>query len=154
MKKLFLMVGCPASGKSTVAQQIAEKEGGVVVSRDGIRFRMLNKNDYYFAKEDAVFDTYIREIEEALKENEAVIIDATHLSAQSRHKVLLRLNLTDVSVRPVVMTTPLEVALERNENREGRTYVPRSVVKRMYFQMTDPKNDTLHHYDEIIYVQE
>ena len=151
MKKLYLMVGCPASGKSTVAKRIAEKEGGVVVSRDGIRFKLLGTNDYYFAKEDVVFATYINEINKALKTNDVVVIDATHLSDKARNKTLSQIDLTDVSVRPVVMTTPLDTALERNENREGRTFVPRSVLRRMYYQCTDPKDDVLNHYDEIIY---
>ena len=43
MSNLIMMVGCPASGKSTVAKNFATSSthGGLYVSRDVIRFSMV-----------------------------------------------------------------------------------------------------------------
>lgn len=37
MNKLFMMIGIPASGKTSLAEQIAKSEGAEIVSSDSIR---------------------------------------------------------------------------------------------------------------------
>ena len=40
------------------------------------------------------------------------------------------------------METSLETALERNEKRKGTDrYVPRDVIRRMYFSMDEPQKE-------------
>ena len=41
----------------------------------------------------------------------------------------------------VYFDVPLAVALERNEKREGRAKVPKSVIRRMYYNIQKPKQD-------------
>ena len=52
---LYLMCGCPGSGKSTWAAKNVGP-GDVIISRDQIRFDMLNDGEAYFCKENAVFN--------------------------------------------------------------------------------------------------
>ena len=52
MKKVWLMCGIPASGKSTWAREHQEMFGGVIVSRDEIRFSIVKDDEEYFSHED------------------------------------------------------------------------------------------------------
>ena len=67
MKKLILMMGPPASGKSTITNLIAENHNKIcIVSRDAIRFSLLRDGEDYFAHEDEVIETFYSRINEAL----------------------------------------------------------------------------------------
>ena len=68
------------------------------VSRDAIRFSMINDNDEYFQKEKNVWKEYIHQIQEEINANNTVIADATHLNKKSRQKLLNTLNLKDYVV--------------------------------------------------------
>ena len=51
-------------------------------------------------------------------------------------------DLKDVEVNVIYVRVPLEVAIERNENRIGtRAYVPKSVIRRMWSQTTIPTKE-------------
>ena len=58
MTTLVLMIGVPGSGKSTwIQNRLTEKD--VWVSRDTIRYCLLEEDDDYFAKEDEVIKLFI-----------------------------------------------------------------------------------------------
>ena len=142
MSRLYMLIGIPGSGKSTWAKKISEQNGACWISRDAIRFSMLKEDDDYFAYEDTVIDTFIADIQNAIEDNTPVIIaDATHLTQKSRNQVLERLSLKGTPVVYVYFDVPLTVALERNEKREGRAKVPRSVIRRMYYSIQKPEQD-------------
>ena len=61
MSKLFLMMGAPGSGKSYWAEHHVTSVDKYI-SRDEIRFSMLEDGDDYFAKEGKVFDNFIKQI--------------------------------------------------------------------------------------------
>lgn len=150
MKTLYLMVGIPGSGKSTYVKNFQTEHGGVIISRDEIRFSMIDIHGDYFAKEKQVFATFVQKIQEALKENDIVYADATHISEQSREKLLKALDLTGVSVRAIVLQTPLRDCIYFNSLRTGIKKVPKGVIRRMHYQLEDPANDK-RKYDKIIY---
>ena len=108
---------------------------GAWCSRDIVRFSIIGEDEDYFAREDEVFETWIFSIQEAIanSEIENVYIDATHLNEKSRDKVLNRLNLENATLCAVNFTVPLEECIRRNDLREGRAKVPRSVIRRMHF---------------------
>lgn len=140
--KLYIMCGCPGSGKTTFAKSMFPN--AYYVSRDEIRFSYIKENDEYFSKEDKVFNEFIKRINFALSTNKDVVADATHLNAKSRMKLLahLDINKEKTEVHAIVMQTPLKTCIERNENRKGtKSYVPKSVIKRMYYSFTQPTNE-------------
>lgn len=141
--KLYLMMGCPGSGKSTYLKT-RFSQPPVVVSRDAIRFSMVSEDEEYFSKEKEVFREYIEQIRTAIKFNTEVFADATHLNESSRAKVLRALgsDLKDVEVNVIWVRVPVEVAITQNEFRLGtRAYVPKSVIRRMYSQATMPSKE-------------
>ena len=98
---------------------------------------MVSEEEDYFAKEDEVFFAFISKIQEAIMDAEGpedIYIDATHVNEKGRQKVLSKLDLENVAnITVVVMDVSLEVSIDRNDNRTGRTFVPHSAIRRMEF---------------------
>jgi predicted kinase len=115
-------------------------EVDVHISRDNIRFALLNEKDAYFQAEAKVKEYYFQQIEECTNSNEIcddVYIDATHLTPQSRAATLKHINKSCYTVA-IVFHTNLSTALERNKQRTGRSLVPDNVICRMYGQFVVP----------------
>lgn len=151
MSKLIMMCGVPGSGKST---WIKNNYSDIVpVSRDAIRFEILDeRGGEYFDYEDEVFESFIHQIIGSLAADEITIADATHLTKKARAKVLNKVaNFAD-EVEAIVMDVHLATALERNDMREGRAFVPRGVIRRMYFQMETPTREE--GFDKITFIRE
>ena len=158
-KILILMCGTPGGGKTTWANGIRKDTNEYPIyhiSRDVVRFSMLENNDEYFSKEDVVFAEWIRQIQVHLDSPEScyIIADATHLNEHSRNKTLDALMLPDnVKILPVVVNPDLKTCLERNEQRTGRSRVPRSALKRMYFSFEAPTEQEKYKYWSILFVR-
>lgn len=153
--KLYVMCGCPGSGKSTYCKERRPYFGENVryISRDDIRFSLVNEGEEYFSHENEVFKEYIENIKQGLRICDATIADATHLNRGSRTKLFRNLgtSLKGCKVIAVVIRTPLEVCLERNEKRvDTRAYVPVSAIKNMYESFTMPTFEE--GFDEIVIV--
>lgn len=137
-QELRVMVGIPASGKSTLIEKEVwaleeEHKTTAVVSRDAVRFSMLKEGEDYFAHEDEVFEEFIRQINECMELGiDVVFADATHISPGSRFKLLSRL-LPDPNTKLVfeVMDVPVAECLNRNLKREGRERVPNTAIRNM-----------------------
>ena len=130
--KLYVMCGIPGSGKSTFAK--SHFPTALYVSRDEIRFSLVKENEEYFSKEREVFITFVKQINEGLREHKDVIADATHLNKKSRNKLLSALNidLDKVQIEIIYLQTPLELCLKNNETRKDtRSYVPKDVILNM-----------------------
>ena len=153
--KLYLMMGCAGSGKSTYLKTRFSQRPLAVISRDEIRFSMVKEDEEYFSHENEVYAEFIQQIKDALDFNTEVFADATHLNWKSRQKLLKALaskvDMTWIDVIPVVVTANLETCLKRNSQRTGRAYTPESVIRRMSYQLTDPAKDN-YKYKTIWYV--
>ncbi len=150
MNNLYLMVGAPGVGKSTYANNFIKSYDKPikVVSRDAIRFSLLNDGAPYFSKEKAVFSKFIKEINDGLGKGD-VIADATHINEVSRMKVIKKIDLSKCKVSCIVVNTDETTAIKRNHLREGRARVPDQAIRDSYARFTHPKTDNFH-YDKII----
>ena len=132
---LYISCGVPGSGKTTfLKNHIAN--GEVIISRDDIRFSLLQEGEDYFAHEDQVFEIFINKIAQELKAGHNVYADATHLNRASRAKLLHALYMKDESfvknVQAIFFNIPVATCIKRNENRKGtRLYVPIPTIRRM-----------------------
>lgn len=150
-KKVWLTCGVPGSGKSTWVQEQIAAKSGVWCSRDKVRFSLLQSNDDYFAKEDLVLSIWLKNIQTALDDAEGpanIFVDATHLNPKARKKVISQLNLENADVIAVNFLISLDTCLERNDLRDGRAFVPRSVIRRMFYSFEPAAADE--GFDEII----
>ena len=147
-KRLLILCGIPGSGKSTWAREYVKdqtRQGRhvVIVSRDVIRFALVDEGEGYFSKETDVFRNYISNIQNFLNDDDVdiVIADATHINEKSRAKVLKKLNLRDALVEAVVFRTPVTRCIQYNETRVGRAKVPNVVIYNMQNNFTVPTNE-------------
>ena len=148
---LFLMCGVPGSGKSTWIDEHI-KEHDVVISRDQIRFDMIAEGEKYFSHEKAVFARFVEMIQSNLNDDRVndIYCDATHITKASRDKLLNALDLTNAKQIIVVVVRPsLTETLRRNDEREGLAHVPRSVIRRMWYQFERPEEDEDRIFDTI-----
>lgn len=132
-KKVFILSGPPASGKSTwVRSNITP--GSEWISRDNVRFAIVSEDEEYFSHEDEVFDTFINYINQTLENPDihTIYIDATHLNRRSRNKTLNRVRKQNIGeLNCVCFTAPREICQARNSLRSGRQRVPVTAIDNM-----------------------
>ena len=159
LKTLFIMCGCPGSGKSYIVKNKLVPHSHVVcISRDEIRFDFLKEEENYFAHEKEVYNWYIDNLVRALHNPlyDAVVADATHINWASRRKLINAIGKyivfdNQLNIVPIVVKCKLEDAIARNAARGGRACVPEKVVRDMYARFQDPKRDPFN-YDGILYI--
>ena len=157
MAKLTVLIGCPASGKSTYAKEHPEM---VWISRDEIRNEIVgldraekeNRKIDYFSKENTVFSTFILAIQKNLSEGKDVIADATHIDKKSRDKLFRMLDakgkLYDEAIA-IIFLTKASVCIERNRTRKGWRRVPDHVINEMYNKMMRELQTIPEHFDRV-----
>ena len=132
MKKIIILQGLPASGKSTYARQLAESEPTkyVIVNRDSIR-KMCGK---YWVPQREDYITAIEEtmIIEALNYDYIPVIDATNLNDSVLDKWRDIANDFKAEIEYKTFPISLEDAIERDSKREGDNKVGECVIERFY----------------------
>lgn len=139
-----LMVGIPASGKTTWARNFGANltkcnASYIIISRDKIRKSLIGESSNYFSKETEVFNTFVNQINEAMLKYDCVFIDATHVSLASRRKIISHLTPpAEAQLFVKIMQTPFAECLKRNSKRSGFELVPTKVMYRMKNQIVVP----------------
>lgn len=131
MAEFVMLIGLPASGKSTYAQSLNKTH--VVCSSDEIRAELGDVNDQ--KKNGQVFSIMEERALTALKCGKNVVYDATNLKRKDRAKILSVIP-DGVICRAIVFAVPYEECLERNAVRDR--IVPGKVMKRMYMSFEIP----------------
>jgi len=146
-KELILMIGVPASGKSTFAAAWCKHTNAngrkcEVISRDAIRFSLLQEGEEYFAHEDDVWKNYVNEAVRSLNENDVTILDATHINRASRNKILSAVRAKyrgePFKLIGVIMDEHIKVCIERNAKRPKKTFVPENQLMQINFNKEYP----------------
>lgn len=154
-KKMVVMMGPPASGKSTITKLIAENHNKTcVVSRDAIRFGLLQEDEDYFAHEDEVVDTFFSNINKALRNSDydIVIADQTNVTLCARAEFWRNVSIpSDVEVVGIWVEIPMKVAIFRNKQRKGRANVPEHVIKNMYTHSRRP-DTKIEDFDRVVVI--
>jgi predicted kinase len=150
-KKLYLMIGPAGGGKTTWIQDHASAGVSAHISRDRIRFDMVKEDEYYFSREDEVYEAFVKQIAQALASpwvNE-VFADATHLTRKGRERLISEIDelhiAWDYEIIAVIVKPELEVCLAQNALREGRAKVPETVIRNMYNTYQSPLKDDLYY---------
>jgi len=133
--KLFMMVGIPASGKSKEAIYLSVAHNAVIHSSDKLREELsgdMNNQDI----NQEVFKELHKRIKKDLQQNKNVIMDCTNINYKRRKAFLDTLKNIDCEKIAVIMATPYDICLKRNEERE-RNISP-DIIKRMYMNFTIP----------------
>ena len=143
MKTLSITIGVPGSGKSTWLAKY--KQDAKIISRDAIRFSLLDDDDDYFAYEDEVLSIFYKKINTALKNDKGpdeVIVDATHLSPRGRNKLFANIDFENVEKKVAYyFDVDTKTCLARNRLRTGRACVPDDVIYQMSKSRAYPEDN-------------
>jgi dephospho-CoA kinase len=123
-KRVFLICGIPGSGKSTWVKERIAKYGGHHISRDEIRFALLNDTDEYFKQEDKEYYKYLRYIDEQKKILHKILEDMSGLSETAEKHIEKRNNLRksleteqDKETKLIQKQAPLEAELSAKKKQ-------------------------------------
>ena len=130
-----MMIGLPASGKSTKAQEYAKAYNATIFSSDALR-KELYGDESIQGDNTKLFNTLHRQIKTHLKNGYSAIFDATNISYKKRMAFLSELKNISCNKICVLMATPYEECLKRNAEREHK--VPENVIERMYRSIDIP----------------
>jgi predicted kinase len=126
--KIIMMIGLPASGKSTKAEELAKTYNANIHASDKIREELgdINNQD----NNQLVFQILHNRIKDDLKNDKNCIYDATNINYKRRKGFLEELNNIPCEKICIVMATPYRECIKNNHSRERQ--VPIDVIKRMY----------------------
>lgn len=136
MPILYILCGPSGCGKTTWAFKFIQKPENAdvrYVSRDAIRYEMVNPNEEYFSREKEVFRRFANTIRHTLADGFDCIADATHLNEFSRRKLTQAIDMyfKDYEIVYVSFNVNVDICIEHNANREGRANVPETVIRNM-----------------------
>ena len=134
MQKVIVLVGIPASSKSTWAKLEVSKNPNIVrVNRDDIRVMTFN---YVFSEDNEKLVVSIRDhvIKQALKKGRDVIVDDCNINRRNFKDIctLVKSSNIDCMVMEKSFYVELDEAIARNNRREGHACVPENVVRDMW----------------------
>lgn len=140
MGKLYIMCGIPGSGKSsmiTTNEKLREINDKLIISRDKIRFSLLQPEEHYFKHEPVVEEMFYRGITKALQLGYNVFADQSSINPKSRKKLINRVaGYTEITA--IWVDTPMEVCIKRDAKRQGRAHVGETVIKNMFKDFVPP----------------
>lgn len=146
MSKFIMLVGLPASGKSTLANELSAKYNAEIVSSDEIRkelFKDINNQD----NNNLVFETVNKRIRDLLDQGGNVIYDATNINRKRRmHFIKNEIKADEKLV--YYLNTPMS-ACSYNDSQRSRK-VGFSVIDKMYKTLQIPTK--LEGWDEVIFI--
>lgn len=128
MSRFIMLVGLPASGKSSLSVFLSAT-GFNVHSSDTIRKELLGDQRDQTGN-DTVFNTLHKRIKEDLKNGVDTLYDATNISQKRRIAFLREIERYDVVKECHFMATPYEICIERDAARENS--VGKAVIDKMY----------------------
>jgi len=139
MRKVLILRGLPASGKSTFAKQLVKQNVGLYkrINRDDLREMF---DSYELSKDNEKFVKRVRDIliKEALRDGKDVIVDDTNLSQKNINRITQlgqehrKKTGEEVVIEVKEFEVSLKEALERDAKREKR--VGERVIRKMHRQ--------------------
>ena len=149
--KVFVMIGLPGSGKSTIAEKTKSINGGVIVSRDEIRYELgycekgekvvLNKH-----KENEVTEEFEKRVLNAAKKGVPIILDNMNTKRKYRDSYKSLLSNYNVDWNYIYVEAP--TLGDNLERRMGQ------IEKGTFIQMiNDIEMPTHDEYDNISYIK-
>jgi predicted kinase len=136
MTQLFLLIGLPASGKSTLTKQLlAQCPQMSLISTDAIRGQLFGC--------EAVQGPWLliwleieRQFQQAIATANTAIFDATNAQRRHRREVIaLARESGFTQIRGIWVDTPVWLCLARNKRRSRQ--VPEEIILRMHRQLRD-----------------
>lgn len=137
MNKLFVMIGIPGAGKSTIAEEIALNEPAIIVSSDTVR-KDLYGDESVQGDPAKVFRIVHENVKYYLHKGCNVVMDATNINSKKRAAFLREIDKVcpDCLKIAVVVVADIDTCISRDLARE-RT-VGREVILKMVSNFQPP----------------
>lgn len=131
MVDFIMLIGLPASGKSTYAQEyVKQHDNCVTISSDSIRKELYGSEEIQGVSSE-IFDIMRKRTKKNLKKGINVIYDATNINYKMRIDFLNQLSkIKDLRKIANLIYTSYNECIENNNKRERN--VPEEVIERMY----------------------
>jgi len=139
-------IGIPASGKTTILREFAQKYGYDYIGLDDLRLEIYGKIEYETSPENEewkkrnkeTWEEVKKRVQESLLMDNTVVLDATFSTRRKRKDFLkfIRENGAE-KIQGIYVDTPEEIARERNLKRER--IVPEEIVDKIVSEKEEPK---------------
>jgi predicted kinase len=153
MKKVIISIGIPGAGKTTVIKEFAKQYGYGYISPDDIRIEMLG-NIADQSKNKEVAEEVRKRTKGFLDIGESVVVDTVFGNSMGRKDFLDFAKASGAEkVQGVFFDVPVEVAKERNINREDHQ-VPEPIIEKIAKDFEESKPAIEEGFDGIFTVDE
>jgi predicted kinase len=145
-------IGIPGSGKTTLLKKFSEDYGYSYICPDDIRLK-LTGDPRDQSKNKEVWDEAYNLLKQYLMEGKTVVFDATFADVRARVNCIKLARQCGVEkVQGIYINSPIEIARERNLNRER--VVPEHVLERMHKNLDSVPPDLQEDFDSIFTLDE
>lgn len=136
MGRFMIMVGLPASGKSSTAIKKAKEFNARIFSSDDYREKLLGNADDQ-SNNEVVFKALYNDMEAACKNHEDIIYDATNVTLKAR-KIALEMakKYSYENIDAIVMATPIDLCVKRDLGRDRK--VGKEVIYKFLYKFQMP----------------
>ena len=137
----FLLIACglPGTWKTETTEEVARIKGYPLLRSDLIRLEVLKGEDIFdekvasnMDKRTMVYDEMFRQADEALTENDGVILDATFVTQSLRKRAAAIAAKHDLTFVILQTDCPQEVSIRRILNRTKEDYVSNALTEEAY----------------------
>ncbi|WP_435333884.1 AAA family ATPase [Haloarchaeobius sp. TZWWS8] len=135
---LVIVCGLPGVGKTTVAEDVAERVDATRFRTDVIRKELFDDPDYTEVESYMVYETLFERAKELLGEGERVVLDATFQREADRLRAKAIASLLDVPFDCYEVTCDEAVVRERIAAREGDASDADFEIHQYYRDIFDP----------------
>ena len=143
MTTLYVLCGSPASGKTTLSNQLAKQSSAIIHSYDDMP--MANTPQ---SMDGSVKKVWIENMKSDLKSGKDVVCDGMNITAKERIDLLNGFSDVDCKKILFVLRPDLETCIQRNMQRKSS--LPHFVVEQAYQMYECPTPDEK--WDEIIFM--
>ena len=157
MSKAYILIGVPASGKSTwVSQQSFDRKKTVIASTDDhietyARDKKMSYNEAFHEYIDEATNKMIDSVIDAIDQKFDIIWDQTSITKKSRSKKLKMIP-KDYEKIAVVFSIPKEDELKKRLTSRPGKVIPNRVMSQMIDHFEEPTKEE--GFDRIIYINE
>ena len=149
MADLYVLVGIPGSGKSTVAKKAFSGCNCEIIESDALREELYGSAEEQ-RNPKIIFGEMFRRTMDALKSGKNVCYDATNISPKNRKSLLRSLEQADVCCRKIAIVFDVDPDICKEQNRLRKRVVPDYVIDRMARNLVDPSDSE--GWDEVFYI--
>lgn len=144
IKKIFILIGLPRSGKSTIREMILDKHFYIVpVSADDLRYEIYNQR-YWENGESDVWNFRKHHLNSLMKNGTTILIDETNTTIKRRAPLLKLCDEFGYTPIYIHIDTDKEICVERAKKINDTYIIP--TIERMSEQFEMPTFEEIEKY--------